>query len=137
MFCAKVFQIDMDRNLQSEFSIFNDHKKHGDDIIQKAQMYLEKNYQDKISIKFLIKKLNLERRTFDRRFIKASGMTPLDYLQRVRIEAAKKSLENTRKTVNEIMYDVGYSDTKAFRNVFNRITGISPHDYKSKYNKEG
>lgn len=134
--CAKVFQIDMNRKLQSEFAIFNGHKKHEDVIIQKAQAYIEKNYQDKISISSLSKELSVERRTFDRRFIKATGLTPLDYLQRVKIEAAKTSLENTRKTVNEVMYDVGYSDTKAFRNTFSRITGISPNDYKAKYNKE-
>ena len=134
--CAKVFQIDMDRNMQSEFSIFNGHKKHEDSSIQEAQKYLEKNYPNKISIEALSRKLHIERRTFDRRFIKATGLTPLDYLQRVKIEAAKKSFENTRKTVNEVMYDVGYNDTKAFRNVFSRITGISPNDYKSKYNKE-
>ncbi|UII29565.1 helix-turn-helix domain-containing protein [Fulvivirga ulvae] len=134
--CAKVFQIDLDRNMQSEFSIFNGHKKHGDSSIQEAQKYLEENYKNKISMESLSGKLNIERRTFDRRFIKATGLTPLDYLQRVKIEAAKKSFESTRKTVNEVMYDVGYNDTKAFRNVFSRITGISPNDYKLKYNKE-
>jgi YesN/AraC family two-component response regulator len=61
----------------------------------------------------------------------------LSYLQRVKIERAKKDFESTRKTVNEVMYDVGYNDTKAFREVFNRITGMSPISYKSKYNKEG
>lgn len=133
--CAKIFQIDLDRNLQSEFAIFNGHKKHDDQEVHEAQTYLEENYQDKISIQDLSDNLHVGRRNFDRRFIKATGMTPLEYLQRVKIEAAKKSLENTRKTVNEIMYDVGYNDTKAFRSVFSRITGISPIDYKSKYNK--
>ena len=135
VYCAKIFQIDLDRTLQAEFSIFNGHKKHNDDEILKAQSYIEHNYQDKISIDYLSTKLNIGRRNFDRRFIKATGITPLDYLQRVKIEAAKKSFENTRKTVNEIMYDVGYNDTKAFREVFSRITGMSPIDYKSKYNK--
>jgi YesN/AraC family two-component response regulator len=57
-------------------------------------------------------------------------------LQRVKIESAKKMFETTRKTVNEIMYDVGYNDSKAFREVFSRVTGMSPLDYKTKYNKE-
>jgi transcriptional regulator GlxA family with amidase domain len=134
--CAKVFQIDLDRNLQSEFSIFNGHKKHEDKVVLKAQIYLEENFQDKISIERLSSTFNIGRRNFDRRFIKATGLTPLDYLQRVKIEMAKKNFENTRKTVNEVMYDVGYNDTKAFRDVFSRITGMSPTDYKSKYNKE-
>ncbi|HSY61613.1 MAG TPA: AraC family transcriptional regulator, partial [Cytophaga sp.] len=101
-----------------------------------AQSYIEKNYQDKISIEFLANKFSIGRRNFDRRFIKATGITPLDYLQRVKIEAAKNSLESTRKTVNEVMYDVGYNDQKAFREVFYRLTGMSPVDYKFKYNRE-
>ncbi len=134
--CAKYFQIDIDRNLQAEFSIFNGHKKHHDEEILKAQLFLEKNYQDKISIEKLSSDLSIGRRNFDRRFIKATGITPLDYLQRVKMEAAKKMFETTRKTVNEIMYEVGYNDSKAFREVFSRITGLSPLAYKTKYNKE-
>lgn len=134
--CAKYFQIDLDRNLQAEFSIFNGHKKHNDDEILIAQKILEENYQDKISIEKLSSDLNIGRRNFDRRFIKATGFTPLDYLQRVKIEAAKKMFETTRKTVNEIMFEVGYNDAKAFRDVFSRVTGLSPLVYKSKYNKE-
>jgi len=134
--CAKYFQIDLDRNLQAEFSIFSGHKKHDDDAILTAQKYLEDNYQDKISVEKLASQLNISRRNFDRRFIKATSFTPLDYLQRVKIEAAKKMFETTRKTVNEIMFEVGYNDAKAFRDVFSRITGLSPLNYKSKYNKE-
>ncbi len=136
LYCVKIFQIDIDRNFQSEFSIFNGYKKHDDKEVYEAQVFLESKYQDKVIIGDIPDKLNLSRRNFDRRFIRATGVTPLEYLQRVKIEAAKKSLENTRKTVNEIMYDVGYNDTKAFRNIFSRITGVSPNDYKSKYNKE-
>ncbi len=135
--CAKYFQIDLDRNLQAEFSIFNGHKKHSDDEILTAQKFLEQNYRDKISIEKLSSDLNIGRRNFDRRFIKATGFTPLDYLQRVKIEVAKKMFETTRKTVNETMYEVGYNDAKAFRDVFSRVTGLSPLKYKSKYNKEG
>lgn len=134
--CAKYFQVDLDRNLQSEFSIFNGHKKHQDEVILDAQIYMEENYQKKISIEKMSSKLAVGRRNFDRRFFKATGLTPLDYLQRARIEVAKKSFENTRKTVNEVMYEVGYNDTKAFREVFSRVTGMSPLDYKSKYNKD-
>ncbi len=133
--CAKYFQIDLDRNAQAEFSIFNGHKKHTDDVVLNAQIFIEENYQDKISIKKLSAQLGVSRRNFDRRFIKATGLTPLDYLQRVKIEVAKKSFENSRKSVNEAMYEVGYNDTKAFREVFGRVTGMSPTDYKSKYNK--
>lgn len=136
IYCSKMFQVDIERYSQSSFTIFSGQKKHNDEDILKAQTYIEKNYTDKISIEFLSNKFSIGRRNFDRRFVKATGITPLDYLQRVKIEAAKKSLESTRKTVNEVMYDVGYNDTKAFREVFNRITGMSPIDYKSKFNHE-
>jgi transcriptional regulator GlxA family with amidase domain len=134
--CAKYFQVDLDRYYQSEFSIFNGHKKHNDEAILEAQKFIEENYQDKISIERLASGLSIGRRNFDRRFIRATGITPLDYLQRVKIEAAKKLFETSRKTVNEIMYEVGYNDAKAFRDVFSRVTGLSPLSYKSKYNKE-
>ncbi|MFT3701772.1 MAG: helix-turn-helix domain-containing protein [Agriterribacter sp.] len=133
--CAKYFQIDLDRNLQAEFSIFNGHKKHNDDVVLNVQNFIEENYQDKISMEELSSNFGVGRRNFDRRFIKATSLTPLDYLQRVRMEVAKKAFENSRKSVNEVMYEVGYNDTKAFREVFSRVTGMSPIDYKSKYNK--
>jgi transcriptional regulator GlxA family with amidase domain len=76
------------------------------------------------------------RRNFDRRFIKATGNTPVEYAQRVKIESAKKAFETSRKTINEVMYEVGYSDPKAFREVFRKITGMSPSDYRGRYNKE-
>jgi len=80
--------------------------------------------------------LGIGRRNFDRRFIKATYNTPLEYLQRVKIEAAKKAFETSRKNVNEVMYEVGYSDLRAFREVFKRITGLSPIEYRNKYNRE-
>jgi transcriptional regulator GlxA family with amidase domain len=76
------------------------------------------------------------RRNFDRRFIKATGNTPVEYVQRVKIESAKKAFETTRKTINEVMYEVGYSDPKAFREVFKKISGMSPSEYRERYNKE-
>lgn len=132
--CAKYFQVDLDRNLQSEFLIFRGHKDHNDAVILETQIFMENNYQDKISIEDLSVKFGLSRRNFDRRFIKATGLRPFDYLQRVKVEAAKKSFENSRKSVNEVMNEVGYNDTKAFREVFSRIAGIKPIEYKAKYN---
>lgn len=136
IFCAKVFQIEMDRNMQSEFSIFTGQKQHKDEMVQQAQAYIEKNIEDKISIEQLSSKFAVGRRNFDRRFIKATGNTPIEYAQRVKVEAAKKAFESNRKTVNEVMYEVGYSDVKAFREVFRKITGLSPLEYRAKYNKE-
>jgi transcriptional regulator GlxA family with amidase domain len=136
IYCSKVFQIEMDRNSQSSFAMFTGQKKHDDEMVKKAQTYIEGKIDEKISVESLSSRFAVGRRTFDRRFIKATGNTPLEYSQRVKIESAKKALEVSRKTVNEIMYEVGYSDVKAFREVFRKITGMSPLEYKHRYNKE-
>lgn len=136
IFCSKVFQIEMDRQRQSEFIIFTGQKSHGDDVVKEAQEYMEQHFQEKLAVEALSRKFAVGRRNFDRRFIKATGNTPLEYLQRVKVESAKKALETTRKTISEVMYEVGYSDIKAFREVFRKITGLSPLEYKNKYNKE-
>ena len=136
IFCSKIFQIEMDRQRQSPFIIFKGQKQHNDEMVKEAQAYIESQLTEKISIENLSSKFSVGRRNFDRRFIKATGNTPIEYMQRVRVESAKKSFETTRKSINEIMYEVGYSDLKAFREVFRRFTGVSPLVYRSKYNKE-
>jgi len=136
IFCSKVFQIEMDRQTQSAFIIFKGQKLHGDEMVKQAQAHIENKLDEKISVEDLSSKFAVGRRNFDRRFIKATGNTPVEYAQRVKIESAKKTLETTRKTINEVMYEVGYSDVKAFREVFRKITGMSPLEYRSKYNKE-
>jgi transcriptional regulator GlxA family with amidase domain len=105
-------------------------------MVKEAQAFIESKPDEKIPVDHLSSKFAISRRNFDRRFIKATGNTPLEYSQRVKIEMAKKALENSRKTINEVMYEVGYSDVKAFREVFRKITGMSPLEYKEKYNKE-
>ncbi len=137
IFCAKVFQIEIDRTTQSEFTIFSGQKHHDDNEILQAQAYIEKNLNEKISVEDLSSKFSIGRRNFDRRFIKATGNTPLEYSQRAKVELAKKQLESTRKTINEVMYEVGYADVKAFREVFRKYTGISPVEYRGKYGKDG
>ncbi|XOV91236.1 MAG: GlxA family transcriptional regulator [Bacteroidota bacterium] len=136
LLCAKVFQIDISRNLQAEFSIFKGQKQHDDESIKEAQKFLEENYYQKLSIEALANKLSIGRRNFDRRFKKATSFTPIEYLQHVKVEAAKKAFENTRQNISEVMYEVGYNDAKAFREVFSKLTGLSPLDYRMKYNKE-
>lgn len=133
---SKFFVLDIDRKSQSPFNIFKGQKLHEDEEIVKAQEFIETNYQEKITVDELCDKLGIGRRTFERRFKKATNNSVVEYMQRVKVEAAKKQLENGRKTVSEVMYDVGYTDTKAFRDVFKKITSMSPVDYRSKYNKE-
>ncbi|PSL45374.1 AraC family transcriptional regulator with amidase-like domain [Chitinophaga niastensis] len=133
---SKVFAVEIDRKSQSPFIMFNGQKKHEDKPIKEAQEFIENNVADKISVEDLAIQFAIGRRHFERRFKKATNNTPVEYIQRVKVEAAKKQLETSQKNVNEVMYDVGYADTKAFRTVFKKITGLSPIDYRNKYNKE-
>ena len=133
---SKVFALEIDRKSQSPFVMFSGQKKHEDDPIKQAQVYIENNVTEKISVEHLALKYAIGRRHFERRFKKATKNTPVEYMQRVKIEAAKKHLETSRKNVNEVMYEVGYSDTKAFRTVFKKLTGLSPIEYRHKYNNE-
>ena len=134
--CAKVFQIDIGRRSQSPFVIFRGQKEHADEPIKKAQEFIETNFQQKIAVEELADLVFLSRRNFERRFKKATCNTAMEYIQRVKIEAAKMSLETSRDNVNEVMYSVGYSDTKAFRTLFKKITGVSPVAYRDKYRKK-
>jgi transcriptional regulator GlxA family with amidase domain len=130
---SKVYALEIDRKSQSPFIMFNGQKEHVDEPIREAQDYIESRVSERISVGELAIKFAIGRRHFERRFKKATKNTPVEYIQRVKIEAAKKHFETSRKNVNEVMYDVGYSDTKAFRTMFKKITGLSPLDYKNKY----
>jgi transcriptional regulator GlxA family with amidase domain len=133
---SKYYEIEMDRYSQSPFIMFKGQSSHTDEPVKKAQQFIESNVSDKILVEDLASKFAIGRRNFERRFKKATNNTPVEYIQRVKMEAAKKSLETSRKNINEVMYDVGYNDTKAFRMVFKKITGLSPIDYRNRYNKE-
>lgn len=131
---AKVFAIELDRDNQLSFTIFQGQKGHDDEQIKQAQEFIEKNFQEKITVDQLTSMLAVGRRNFERRFKKATSNTVSEYIQRVKIEAAKMSLESTRENVNDAMYKVGYTDPKAFRTTFRKITGLSPLEYRNKYN---
>lgn len=135
IWASKLFEIEFIRDNQSQFIIFNGQKDHQDEVIKNSQEYIEKHFNEKISVEELAERAALSRRNFVRRFKKATSNTPLEYIQRVKIEAAKKSLETSVFNINEVMYAVGYSDTKAFRNTFRKITGLTPSDYKVRYNR--
>ncbi|MEO8413455.1 MAG: helix-turn-helix domain-containing protein [Ginsengibacter sp.] len=133
---SKTFMIDIDRDSQSPFIMFKGQKTHDDEPIKKAQEFIENNFEEKITVDQLASMLALGRRNMERRFKKATANTVTEYMQRVKVEAAKKRLETGRKNVNEVMYAVGYSDAKSFRTIFKKITGLSPVEYRGKYNKE-
>lgn len=132
---AKYFAIDIERNSQASFMIFNGQKGHEDDAVKKAQEFIEKNFEDKITLDQLSDMFAIGRRSLERRFKKATNNTVMEYIQRVKIEAAKKRFETSRKNITEVMYDVGYTDNKAFRSTFKKVTGLSPIAYKNKYNR--
>jgi transcriptional regulator GlxA family with amidase domain len=130
---AKAFMIDPDKGSQSTFMVFNGQKDHHDKVVLKVQQYIETNFEEKFTVDELAATHATIRRTLERRFKKATGNSVNEYTQRVRIEAAKKQLELGSKTVNEVMYEVGYNDGKAFREVFKKYAGISPVDYRQKF----
>ena len=130
---SKFFALDIGRDSQSQFAIFKGQRNHGDEEIKKVQDYMEKNYRDRLLTDHLAALINSSRRTFERRFKDATNNTTVAYLQRVRIEAAKTYFEASRKNVTEIMFEVGYTDGKAFRDTFKKVTGLTPVDYRNRF----
>ena len=117
------------------FIIFTRQKLHKDEMVLQAQDYIESKLHEKLSVDDLSSRFAIGRRNFDRRFIKATGDTPARYVQRVKMEVAKRAFEITQKNINEVMREVGYSDLKGFRMAFKKITGLSPMQYRGKYNR--
>jgi len=135
VYCSKMLQIDLDRSSQSPFMIFNALRDHEDETIKKVQLYVEKNSHERLTVEFLADKFSMSKRSFIRRFKKMTSITPIDYIQKVKMETAKRRFETNKGNINEVMYAVGYNDAKAFRNIFRKVTGLSPIEYKQKFNK--
>ena len=136
IWCSKMAEIDFDRANQNQFAIFRGQKEHTDSTIKKVQDYIEENFEQKLNIDELAQQFQLSSRSFIRRFKKATQNTPFEYIQRVRMEVAKKNFESTPLNVNQVMYEVGYIDEKAFRKTFKKHTGLSPIEYRRKFNRE-
>jgi transcriptional regulator GlxA family with amidase domain len=132
-YCSKVFLIDSGRRLQSPYMIYTTPRSHGDNEIVKVQNWLEKNYTTAVSIDSVIDESALGKRTLLRRFKKATGDTPIEYLQRIRLENAKRILETTNKTFSEITWQVGYNDTSSFQRLFKSYTKLTPKEYRNKF----
>jgi len=132
---SKYFVIETMRNNQSPFVIFTGQKSHKDEAVKLAQEYIEQNFAQRITIDQLSTTVATGKRTLERRFKEATGNTITEYMQRVKVEAAKKSFEVSRNNITEVMYEVGYTDPKAFRTTFRKITGVSPVAYKNKYSR--
>lgn len=132
---SKYFAIDFDRRSQNAFAMFQGQKNHGNEEISKIQVFIENNFHDKIGIDFIASTFNIGRRSLDRRFKSATTNTVLEYIQRIKMESAKRSFEASRKNISAVMIEVGYTDSKAFREVFQKITGLTPIEYRNKYSK--
>lgn len=130
---SKMFEIDIERKSQNPFMIFVGQKKHEDKEVLSAQEFIENNPTETFTVDEICEKCGVGRRTFERRFRKCTGNSVAEYIQRVKVEFTKKELESGRKTVNEIIYEVGYNNIDAFRKVFKKHTDLSPVDYRKKY----
>ena len=130
---SKMFEIDIERKSQNPFMIFVGQKRHGDEIVLEAQALIENNPTMTFTVDEVCQKFDVGRRTFERRFKKCTGNSVIEYIQRVKVEFAKKHLETGRKTVNEIIYETGYNDINAFRKVFKKFTDLSPVDYRKRF----
>jgi len=130
---AKTMILDMGRTRQTPYESIFFSKDHNDSLVIKAQEWIEQHYKKAIDYDHLSREYGMSRRSLERRFKKATGVTPLGYLQQLRVEAAKHLLEEGIKTFNEIAYQVGYEDISFFRKIFVRVTGLRPKEYQQRF----
>jgi transcriptional regulator GlxA family with amidase domain len=130
---AKTMVLDLGREMQTPYGCFRFSTDHGDPSVIKAQKWIENHHTQSIDYDRLAKKFRMSRRSLERRFKQATGVTPLGYLQQLRVETAKRLLEEGNQTFNEITYQVGYEDISFFRNVFVRLTGLRPKEYQHRF----
>ncbi len=132
---SRMFLIDPNKAAQGAYAIFSTQKAHGDEGILRAQALIEDELGRAPGVEELAREVAMSRRTFVRRFRRATGNTPRDYIQRVRIEAAKRALEAGEETIAGIARRVGYGDAVAFRKLFGRLTGLTPAAYRARYGR--
>ncbi len=130
---AKMYAIDMDRVNQTYFGHFTPIEAHDDELVMRVQHKIKNKFTELKSIEEAIADIPASRRNFVRRFKQATGLTPIRYLQKTKIEAAKKLLENSEKGLFEIMLAAGYNDMKNFRQLFKDNTGMTPKAYREKF----
>lgn len=106
-----------------------------DSTVEKAQCYMGKKFTDAITVEALASNFGISSRHFVRRFKNATGDSPLQYLQRIRIEAAKQKLEKTGQSIYEITQGIGYEDPNSFRKLFKKNTGLSPGEYRNRFSR--
>jgi transcriptional regulator GlxA family with amidase domain len=130
---ARMFALQWHQDGLAPFIVFEGKSDHGDGEIQSAQQWLGRNFSVAHPVEEMIKRSRLAERTFKRRFTAATGLTPIAYVQRLRIEDAKRRLERTESPVDEISWRVGYEDPAFFRRLFRRTTGMAPGAYRKRF----
>lgn len=130
---AKTMILDLGREKQAPYSTFLFSKDHGDSDVAEAQKWMEQHHAESMDYDLLAQQHGMSRRSLERRFKQATGVTPLGYLQQVRVEAAKRLLEEGHHPFDEITDMVGYEDVSFFRKVFVRLTGLRPREYQSRF----
>jgi transcriptional regulator GlxA family with amidase domain len=126
---------DFSRSSQTPYCVYLPKRDHGDDQILSVQACMENEFARDLNMDLIARDNGMSRRTFERRFKSATGDTPLVYLQRIRVEAAKQLLESGRRTCEEVAYRVGYEDSGFFRRLFVKYTGLRPSDYQMKFRR--
>ncbi len=130
---ARSFALQWHQDGLAPFIVFEGKRDHGDGEILSAQKWLGKHFSVSHPVDGVIKHSKLAERTFKRRFASATGLAPIEYVQRLRIEDAKRRLERTDAPVEEISWRVGYEDAAFFRRLFKRITGMAPGAYRKRF----
>jgi transcriptional regulator GlxA family with amidase domain len=130
---AKALSIDRNPESQRPYFLFIAPKDHGDDKLLRLQTWIEVHHRDPISIDDMVGAAGMSVRNLNRRFLSATGMSPRQYLRRVRIETAKRLLEEQNMPVDRVAEQVGYGDTRAFIRAFGVLAGLSPGQYRQKF----
>jgi transcriptional regulator GlxA family with amidase domain len=121
------------RDGQAAFHVFHPPTQHGDAAVLAVQRWLDEGYAVAAPVEEMARRSGLSSRTFKRRFTAATGHTPIGYVQRIRVERAKRLLETTATPVEEVSWAVGYEDPASFRRLFKRLTGVTPGDYRRRF----
>jgi transcriptional regulator GlxA family with amidase domain len=130
---AKTMILDLGREMQTPYSCYLFSEDHEDPLVMKAQKWIKEHFTQPVDYDRLAGTFRISRRSLERRFKKATGVTPLGFLQQLRVEFAKRLLEDGRQTFNEITYQVGYEDIPFFRKLFVRLTGLRPKEYQQRF----
>lgn len=130
---SKTLLIDPARPSQAPYAGLNLNRVHGDTEIQILQDFMAARYADPLTVPDLAARAGLGERTLARRFKKATGETPLGYLQHLRLNIARTLLETTALPIEQITWETGYSDASAFRRLFKKKTGLSPKAYRRRF----